>query len=116
MRPVARRVLLVAAGLLGALLVTLLSVHWERQGTELVENGNLCGPNHDEICWEPALEGGLPLAWVRDIPTISVPGEVHWVEDHVRPAEFWIDLAFWFAVLAIAWRVLRRRSRGVGRG
>jgi hypothetical protein len=101
---------LVTAGLLGALLLTLASMYWERRGPELVENGNLCGPNRDEICWEPALKGGLPLAWVRDIPTISVPGKLHWAEDRVDVAAFWIDVAFWFGVLALLRRVTPRAS------
>ena len=107
----ARRIALVVTAALGALWLTLASVGWERRGPELVENGNLCGPARDEICWEPALTGGFPLAWVVDIPTISVPGELHWAEDRVRPGAFWLDFAFWFAVLALTGRIVAGRLR-----
>jgi len=91
-----------------ALALTLLSLEVERVGPELGEAGNLCGPNRDQWCYVPVLNGGWPFAYLFDKPSISVPNQLG-VEDKFETPRFLLDLIFYFGALTGAWLGWRRR-------
>ena len=83
-----------------------------RQGPEMGEIGNVCGPAGDQPCYVPLLSAGWPLAFVVDAPGVSVPDKLGF-EDDIRPGIFVVDVLFYFSLLSLAWRYgrLRRRIR-----
>lgn len=92
--------------------VALLSVNLERIGPELGEAGNLCGPNQDEWCYVPVVNGGWPLAYLFDSPSVSVPNQLGFFEDKFKPLPFALDAIFYFALfltLRALWRCRARR-------
>ena len=105
-----KRILLMA---LFALVLTCASFWYQRRGPELVVTGNLCGPNTDQFCYEPAFKGGFPLAYIYDSPGISVYGKIALVEDRFLRGRFLIDVLAYFLVLMIAGRLYDARRRAV---
>ena len=97
---------LVATGLL-AILTTLASVKVERRGPELVEAGNLCGPNMDQLCMVPALSGGFPFGYLVDSPNVSVPDKLGFGEDHFDGARFGLDVVVHWLVLFVLLLLVR---------
>ena len=97
-----------AALLLSALLLTVISSHLERKGPELAAYGNLCGPTHDQLCMQPRLHGGFPLAYLFDAPGISVEGQLSFAEDEFRTAPFLFDLAVYLAGMMVGASFVRR--------
>jgi hypothetical protein len=96
-----------AFALLSALSLTLLSVLFERKGPELAPYGNLCGPQSNELCLEPVLNGGLPFAYLFDEPGTSVERKLHLLGDEFRPLPFASDFTIYFflcLLFAFAWR------------
>lgn len=80
--------------LVTGLILTLLSFSDQRM-SGWSEAGNLCGLLHDQLCFEPALQAGLPLAYVTDDLNLSVRGSLG-LEDR------WSLLAFGADVLIIS--------------
>lgn len=98
-----------------AVALAALSVRIERVGPELAETGNLCGPRMDEICRAPRLNGGFPLAYLFDVPTVSVPDQLGLGEDDFRPVPFVADVLCYALLLWHGARLVARR-RGARRG
>jgi hypothetical protein len=107
------RLVLVAFVLGNAL--ALLSVLIERKGPELLPYGNMCGANSNEACYEPALNGGFPLAYLTDMPGVSVQHQLSFGEDTLHPAALVLDIAFYIAAILIVGRLASRISRLTGR-
>lgn len=84
---------------LAALALTILSVFVQRVGPEQVINGNLCGASGNELCWQPALKGGLPFAFLYDYPGVSVPNKLG-PEDTFVVLSFALDWACFVAAQA----------------
>jgi hypothetical protein len=82
--------------------LALLSVFVERTGPELEQYGNLCGPRFDEPCYRPLLKGGLPLAYLFDMPGVSVEGQLSFGEDTLRPAAFLVDVGVYFTLILLS--------------
>lgn len=82
--------------------LAILSVLVERTGPELQQYGNLCGPTSNDPCYKPVLKGGFPFAYLFDAPGISVERKLHFVEDTLRPAPLFLDIAVYFAVVLLA--------------
>jgi hypothetical protein len=98
-----------------ALSLALLSSEVERTGPELVQDGNLCGPTVNEPCLKPVLKGGFPVAYLFDVPGVSVQGKLSFGEDEFRPAAFVLDAGVYFAaMLLIAYAGAMRRSARPG--
>ena len=98
-----------------ASVLALLSMHIHRTGPELSKYGNLCGPTSSDPCYEPALKGGFPIAYLYDTPGVSVEHQLSLSGDMLHPAALALDVAFYFAaILFIVWmgaRGLRRTRR-----
>lgn len=103
-----RPLVCIAAALIAACALTLLSVHVERSGPELEAYGNLCGPSSDQPCLEPALQGGFPLAFLVDAGGISVERKLDLFADRLRLQPLAIDVALYFAALLGIGRLVRR--------
>ena len=99
---------LIATGIVGY------SANVQRYGPELGVFGNVCGPSGNELCYEPLLNGGLPLPYFFDDPGISVRGALHFAEDRIRVVPFMLDVvligAFLSLVVFIGRAHLRRNT------
>jgi hypothetical protein len=102
------RVASFAALLLVSACVTLVSVGIERRGPELAQYGNLCGPTHDQPCMQPALNGGFPMAFLVDVPGVSVENQLTLIEDRFVPLGFAVDWVASALSLWLLWRGARR--------
>ena len=91
-----------------ATVVALVAVLVERRGPELVVYGNVCGPTASDLCYRPVLKGGFPVAYLFDAPGVSVEDQLAFVEDHFRPVAFVLDVAFYFAIIALGPRIAAR--------
>lgn len=107
---------LATLSLIAAIALTVKSVGIERTGPELAAYGNLCGPSHDDLCYEPVLNAGFPIGFLFDNPGISVERQLAFIEDEFRIGAFLLDVAIYFALLLLAalavraaWTRLRRR-------
>ena len=83
-----------------AIAVTAYSSNIQRFGPELGVYGNLCGPSGNELCYEPILNGGLPIPYFFDNPGISVRGTLDFFEDEFRVLPFLIDVILIGAILS----------------
>lgn len=106
LRP-ARLGLLILA-FIAAMTLALLSSNIERIGPELVQDGNLCGPGGNDPCYKPALKGGFPFAYLFDQPGISVPGRLSFFEDTLFVWPLILDIAVYFAVMLLGFRLVWR--------
>ncbi len=98
---------LVKAGLVSlafvlAVTCALLSVLVERTGPELVQYGDLCGPNHNDPCYQAALKGGFPFAYLFDAPGVSRERRLAFGEDTLRAKALVLDISVYFAVILLA--------------
>jgi hypothetical protein len=91
---------LVAA--VAAFILTCASCAYQRRGPELVVVGNVCGPSGNDLCYEPVLKGGFPLAYIYDAPGVSVQGKLDLGEDKLRPGAFALDVFAYFVALLVA--------------
>jgi hypothetical protein len=108
---------LIGLALVAALTLALVSVEVERVGPELLEYGNLCGAAHIDPCYEPALKGGFPFAYLFDAPGISVQHQLTFVEDDMHGWPFSADVAVYFAaLLLVVLFIARRRPVGTPAG
>lgn len=80
-----------------AVTLTLLSVLIERNGPELAVYGNMCGPKHDQLCYEPVLKSGFPMAYVFDAPGTSVERDLG-LEDRLSITAFLVNIVLYFVV------------------
>jgi hypothetical protein len=109
------KVRLVSLTFVLANVLALLSVLIERTGPELSSYGNMCGPTASDPCYQPALKGGFPLAYLVDVPGVSVEHQLSFAEDHLRLEALSIDIASYFAaILFVVW-IAARGSRLTGR-
>lgn len=96
--------------LITAITLALVSMRIEQTGPELIEYGNLCGAAGNSPCYEPALKGGFPIAYLVDAPGISVQRKLSFGEDNLHAAALVANIAVYFAILmAILWAVKRRK-------
>lgn len=106
---------LAGLALMSAITLTLLSVYVERKGPELAPYGNLCGPRHNNLCYEPQLKGGFPIAYLYDSPGTSVERNLG-LEDKLVPGALFLDIALYFVIVLLAVGGVRfrwaRRNRG----
>jgi len=104
----------VALALLAAIVLAACSVLVQRRGPELGQTGNLCGPQMNEICWAPRVNGGFPFAFLFDNPGVSVPDALGIGEDDFRWPPFLADVVFWLLLLLLlarSWRRVAGRRR-----
>ncbi len=108
---------LAGLALMSAVTLTLLSVSVERKGPELAPYGNLCGPRHHDLCYEPQLKGGFPIAYLFDSPGTSVERNLG-LEDKLVPGALFLDIALYFVIVLLAvrlvpfrWAKRHRRAR-----
>jgi hypothetical protein len=102
---------LTGLALITAIMLAFLSVYVERIGPEQAVYGNLCGPSGSDFCYEPVLKGGFPVAYLFDMPGVSVERQLSFGEDNLSVGALVLDIAVYFAtVLLIMLAVLRRRS------
>lgn len=95
------RAYLICLSFLLAFTLTVGSFFLQRNGPELIEFGNLCGSLPNELCYEPVLKGGFPIAYVFDAPGISVPRQLG-PEDSFSLGAFALDLAIYFFLGLVA--------------
>jgi len=106
---------LAVVALLVATVLAAASVGVQRYGPEQGVFGNLCGPDMDELCYKPLLNGGFPLGFVYDAPGISVEDKLAF-EDRFRVLPFLADVAAYSALLAGSWMWGRQRRALRARG
>lgn len=99
---------LVCLFFIAAIALALLSSNVERIGPELVQDGNLCGPDGNDPCYKAALKGGLPFAYLFDHPGISVEGRLAFFEDTLHLGPLVLDIAMYYAAILLAVRLLSR--------
>jgi len=102
---------LAALSLIAAFVLTILSVNIERIGPEQAAYGNLCGPHMNDLCYEPVLKGGFPIAYLFDNPGISVEHQLSVGEDDLRAGALLLDVAIYFALILLAALAVRTRLR-----
>jgi hypothetical protein len=76
--------------LLATLAITLstMSVFVQRTGPESAPYGNLCGTSSNDLCLEPVLKGGFPVAFLFDQPGVSVEHRLSLGEDALHIGAF----------------------------
>ena len=108
-----RKLSVIAFSLIAAVVLALLSSYVERVGPELAVYGNMCGPSGSDFCYKPVLKGGFPIAYLFDMPGVSVERELAFVEDQLFVGRLMADITFYFALVLIAIRFVshHRSSR-----
>ncbi len=102
---------LAGLAIMSAITLTLLSLSVERVGPELAAYGNLCGPRHNDLCYKPVLKSGFPIAYLFDAPGVSVERKLG-PEDKLSVGAFILDIAIYFVIFLLAFRVvLDRRAK-----
>jgi hypothetical protein len=106
-----RLIRLALIGLAFAVALALGSVGVQRSGPEQAVVANVCGASFNEACHEAVRNGGFPLAFVFNVPSISVPYKLG-PEDDFRFVPFVGDVAAFWGLLALAWSfgLVRRRN------
>lgn len=79
--------------LISAITLALLSVFVERIGPELVQYG--------DSDYKPVLKGGFPLAYLFDMPGVSVVRQLSFGEDKLFVGALILDIAFYFALVLL---------------
>ncbi|NKI97120.1 hypothetical protein [Rhizobacter sp. SG703] len=97
-----------AALLFVSAVVAASSVRIERRGPELVQYSDMCGPLHNQPCMRPTLKGGFPLAFLVDMPGVSVENQLSVGEDQGDPLAFVADWGLYAACLWLLHGVWRR--------
>ena len=65
-------------------------------------------PSISDPCYQPALKGGFPLAYLTDVPGVSVEHRLFIGQDDLRVEALAFDIAFYFAaILFVVWIVSR---------
>lgn len=100
-----------ALGLALALALAILSSFIQGEGPEFASYGNLCGPATNEGCYKPVLKGGFPLAYLFDMPGVSVERHLSFGEDTLHPVALVLDITiYWSAIMFVIWFANRRRA------
>jgi hypothetical protein len=94
------KISLVAFALFSALILTVLSVFVERVGPEMVRYG--------DSDFKPVLKGGFPVAYLFDMPGVSVERKLTFVEDILSTRALVLDIAIYFAIVLQATRAISR--------
>lgn len=87
------------------LLLTLLSVFHIRLVPTVF--GNLCGPNGDELCYEPLPQAGFPFAYWLDQGGISVVGHLG-SEDYFAALAFGADFLVYVLIVTLAVKMMSK--------
>jgi hypothetical protein len=110
-----RKLGLIAFAFITAIVLALVSSYVERIGPELAVYGNMCGPSGSDFCYKPVLKGGFPIAYLFDMPGVSVERELSFGEDILSVGALVLDIAIYFAIVLLVMRaVSRRRSARKG--
>lgn len=100
----------IACALVSAVVLTLLTVSFERAGPELVQYG--------DAIYEPVSRGGFPLAYLFDVPGISVQRQLG-PEDELFVGALIADIAFYFVIVLLGVTLVgdhrAHRTRGTNR-
>ena len=97
------KVRLVSLALISAIMLAVLSVFVERLGPEMVQYG--------DSDFKPVLKGGFPVAYLFDMPGVSVERSLSFGEDILSVGALVLDIVFYFmAVLLTMIAIFRRRS------
>jgi hypothetical protein len=107
---------LVSIALIAAITLALGSVYVERAGPELAAYGNMCGPHADELCLEPVLKDGFPVAYLFDTPGVSIERQLSIGEDRLFVGPLILDIAIYFAIVLSAILVIGRARMREFRG
>jgi hypothetical protein len=112
MRMILSKLSLMGLAVIAAIALALMSVFIERTGPELVQYGNLCGPAALDPCYQLALKGGFPVAYLFDAPGVSRERQLAFGEDKLHMGALIADFAVYLAIsIAVAWVVSRRHKR-----
>jgi hypothetical protein len=79
--------------LISAIALALLSAFVERVGPELVQYG--------DSDYKPVLKGGFPVAYLFDMPGVSVVRQLSFGEDQLFTGALMLDIAFYFALVLL---------------
>lgn len=100
----------VLIGLALAIVCSLASVGYQQIGPIEGFVGTECGdPQHK--CVAPVLNGGFPVPYLIDVPTIAVPDQLN-ADDDFRVWAFVADVAFYWVVFLLTGYLLARRAKG----
>jgi len=80
--------------------LALTSFSYQRIGPAQGFVGTECG-NPQHRCYQPVLNGGFPIPFVVDSPTVSFP-TVLYFEDEIRVWAFLADTLFYMILLVVA--------------
>lgn len=101
MKNILPKLIRAALTLVAAVALTLGSAYVERMGPEQVQYGNLCGAAGSDPCYQPALKGGFPFAYLVDAPGVSVERQLSFGEDTLHEGALVADIASYFAILML---------------
>lgn len=107
--PHLKKLRLLGAALISAITLAFLSVYVERVGPELAAYGNLCGPSAADPCYKPVLKGGFPVAYLFDVPGVSVERQLAFGEDKLFAGALVLDIAIYFVIALFAMLVVSHR-------
>lgn len=96
------KVSVVSLALISAITLALLSVFVERVGPELAQYG--------DSDFRPVLKGGFPVAYLFDMPGVSVQGKLSFGEDILSIGALVFNIAIYFAIVLLTTLALSRRS------
>jgi hypothetical protein len=88
--------------------LALLSAYVERVGPELVEYGNMCGPETSAPCYQPVLKGGFPIAYLFDAPGVSVKRQLSFGEDNFSGTGLMLNIGIYFCFVLLVMSVASR--------
>lgn len=94
--------------LIAAIMLAFLSAYVERIGPELAVYGNLCGPSGSDLCYKAVLKGGFPLAYLFDMPGVSVERKLSFGEDILSTGALVLDIVIDFATVLLIMRAVAR--------
>jgi len=69
--------------------------------------------NPQHRCYQPVLNGGFPLPFVIDRPTVSLPN-VLYIEDEIRVWAFLTDMLFYWILLVVTRKLIMRQLKRIG--
>jgi hypothetical protein len=92
---------LVGLALISAVTLAILSVFVESVGPELVQYG--------DSDFRPVLKGGFPVAYMFDMPGVSVERKLSFGEDILSVSALVLDIAIYFAIVLLAAIAISRK-------
>jgi len=95
--------------LLLALVFTIVTIIYKKNGPFMGVYGNLCGPgNTGELCIKPILQAGWPLPYLLDYPGVSVRGRLSILEDDFYFGFFTLDVFFFACCINMIWKLVKK--------